>query len=166
MLVALTVLMVTTVLALLLKGCSKKARSIAVATSCVLLACGIGFLSNRWHIGFGPRYDRLFNVSLFSKVPQGNAIWKEERLCVLEMRVYPFFGSRRQTEVVRPRSLASPHALSEYVHKHKLRYIATHREERRDYYLYADSFSWLKNAPEKYTSLYERGSYSVFGVRQ
>lgn len=164
-LVAMNLLLVGTIFWFLLSSRSKGVRWSTFIVTCGLGAGAIALLSTRWHDGFGPHYDKMFRTSVFSQASTGDAIW-HDRIGVLEMRAYPFFGSRRQTEVFRPRVLESQDALAEYVQTHDLRYVATHTGQRREYYLYADTFNWLQNAPRQYTLIHNRGRHAIFMVRR
>ncbi len=163
-LLSLNLLTAGMVLQLLVKRFSMKARVGVAMTFCVLLVFGITLLSARWHDGFGPHYDKHFGVTVFSQASNEKAVWKD-RVGVLDLRVYPFFGSRRQTEVARARVVESSEDLTEYIQKHDLQFVATHAHEKRKYFLYSNNYNWLKSDPMRYSMVYARGAYAVFAVR-
>src|SRR5262249_55147126 len=59
-----------------------------------------GTLSQRWHAGFARFYDRMFERGVFTALATRDRA--PERICVLDFRPYPFFGSRRQHYVCQP----------------------------------------------------------------
>ncbi|MGH7171659.1 MAG: hypothetical protein ACRELG_15390 [Gemmataceae bacterium] len=64
------------------------------------IAVATATLSERWHAGFARYYDLMFEQGLFTSLAAvENA---PERICVLDFRPYPFFGSRRQHYVCQP----------------------------------------------------------------
>jgi hypothetical protein len=97
-----------------------------VATAGTLLvagAVGVHHLSERWHEGFAPFYDRAIADGLFTHIardlPPGQSI------CVLDHRPYPFFGSARQYRVCQPGSMRPRPWWERYLKDRNIRVIAT-----------------------------------------
>jgi hypothetical protein len=63
-------------------------------------ALAVGRLGEWWHGGFVARYDRLFRDDVVSSLAQLDPA--TTRLCILDNRPYPFFGSYRQFRVSQP----------------------------------------------------------------
>jgi hypothetical protein len=129
----------------------------------LLFAILIGAKSVAWHEGFGEFYNRFFRTTLFSPAGNLSALLKE-RVMVLEMRCYPFYGSQRQTLVYRPRSIESAAAIEAAMRTHDCAVVATHRELRRDYYLYTHTYAWLSEAGSVFQPLEVHGHFSLFSA--
>ncbi|VTR93096.1 Uncharacterized protein OS=Kutzneria albida DSM 43870 GN=KALB_6274 PE=4 SV=1 [Gemmata massiliana] len=75
-------------------------------------------LSERWHQGFAAHYDEMLANGLFMHLratqPCGS------RICVLDLRPYPFFGSARQFRVCQPPHIRSEQWFRTYLHSQKI----------------------------------------------
>lgn len=123
----------------------------------------IGYRSAQWHSGFGEHFDRLFRSDLFSPSDSSSPVWGD-RIMVLDMRSYPFYGSSRGVTVYRPRSIGSVDDIVEVMRDGNFRIIATHRERDRNYYLYTDTYNWLNEEKNRFTPIPTIGYYSLFSL--
>lgn len=80
------------------------------------------WLAQRWHLGFESHYDRMLAGGLFRhlKDTQPAGI----RICVLDLRPYPFFGSSRQFQVCQPYQVRSPQELTDYLRDREVILVA------------------------------------------
>jgi hypothetical protein len=80
-----------------------------------LASAGLGCdaLSRRWHAGFVAYYDALLADTALSELTQTGV--DPQRVCVLDHRCYPFFGSARQFWVCQPLYISSPCSLCRYL---------------------------------------------------
>jgi hypothetical protein len=132
-----------------------------IAASGLLLMVAIGYRSAQWHSGFGEHFDRLFRSDLFSPSDSSSPVWGD-RIMVLDMRSYPFYGSSRGVTVYRPRSIGSVDEIVDAMRAGNFRMIATHRERERNYYLYTDTYNWLNDDKNRFTAIPTVGYYSLF----
>ncbi len=94
-------------------------RRIAVGAAVGLLTLGAVAaeqLAQRWHAEFSRFYDRLFGVTVYSRLAARDPATTS--ICSLNYRYYPFFGSRRQFRVARPLWVPTYDALGDYLRAH------------------------------------------------
>ena len=127
----------------------------------LLISVLIGVRASDWHRGFGDHFNQHFQSDLFPNETGETAVWGD-RVMVLDMRSYPFFGSKRITRVYRPRSIGSLEQVIDTIDTNAIRYVATHKELNREYYLYTDTFRWLQAADESFCPVPTRGYFSLF----
>ena len=105
MLIGLNVVLVAWVLLLLVRYRAVHRLGVGgavgvVGVAVMLAAAGVEALSQRWHDQFAKVYDRRGGGGLFhyleSHTPRATPI------CVLDLSVYPYFGSARQFRVIQP----------------------------------------------------------------
>ena len=137
-------------------------RSMAIAVVILMSSSiGIGLLASRWHQQFGLHFDARFRTSMFSQAAEGSPIWGD-RIGVLEMRVYPFFGSRREVRVYRMRIVRSAPEIDHWLLENDLDVVATHSQIKKDYYLYPDTYRWLREDKTRYEKIEADGYYRLF----
>jgi hypothetical protein len=127
-------------------------------------AIAAGRLSERWHAGFAPFYDRMFERGLFTALAPSDRA--PERICVLDFRPYPFFGSRRQHRVCQPHRPSSAADFYDYILDHDVTLIAG----RFDFDLRSRGWEncplYLTDRPELFTSAKKAPwPYTVFRTR-
>jgi hypothetical protein len=127
-------------------------------------AAGISFVSQRWHTGFGKYYDTFFGTEIFQHAERSSRLWSDG-VCVLDLRVYPFFGSQRQTRVVRPRVVYSMAWLEDYLREHRVDVVVTQANARQQYFLYPNIFESLDN-DQRFQLISRRRHFAVFSLRQ
>lgn len=128
------------------------------------LAASVGLLSHRWHDGYGTYYDTRFETAIFRRTETSSPV-RTDRVCVLELQVYPFFGSRRQTRVLRPRVVSSSDSLAGYLLDHDVQVVVTKASNYPQEFLYANTLELLRNDAQRYSLITNQGHYSVFVVR-
>lgn len=123
-------------------------------------AVGIYLLSERWHAGYNAHFDRFFRTTMFEELPR--RFPEIDRICVLDLRPYPFFGSRRQMHVCRPRFVESFDAMIEYLIDHRISLVATHRRSGSTFDLYKDCPRWISSHPDLFTPVLHGGEHVVY----
>lgn len=97
---------------------------IAVAGVIAVMVAGafaIDRLSKTWDDQFHRSYDRLYGTRIFSTLrPYAES---EPRLCLLDYRCHPFFGSRRQFRVCQPLQVPSSDVLADYLRQHDVELV-------------------------------------------
>ncbi len=170
LLLAADVLMIVAILYLVWDGWPKWRRVVVragLATSLAGASIGTFHLVHWWHAGFGAHYDQLFSGSAFTRLaadfPAGM------RVCVLDHRPYPFFGSARQYRVCQPAVAVSYEKLLEYLDSHGVTVVATRELEEPDPATtgrFRWSYRWLIEHPDRF-DLVEQGSwFAVFRLLQ
>ncbi|MBX9659362.1 MAG: hypothetical protein K2X00_12405 [Nitrospiraceae bacterium] len=76
-------------------------------------AVGIERLAERWHKDHAAYYDHMLAPRVFSHLARNEE--DGTRVCVLDRRCYPFFGSRRQFRVCQPMRISSSDWLLSYL---------------------------------------------------
>ncbi len=138
-------------------------RRFAVVAVGLLIMVAISHRSAAWHQRFNSHYRYYFQSSLFSPSEQVVPPWGQ-RLLVLDMRCYPFLGSRRDTQVYRPRLIASVDQVEQMMREHDLTWVATHNRLQQDYYLYSDTHKWLSDHPDRFQEFPTQGYFSLFSL--
>lgn len=77
------------------------------------VAVSLDWFGRRWHAGFEAHYDRMLAGGLFRKLKTTQVVGG--RICVLDLRPYPFFGSSRQFRVCQPSRVRSRDELEDYL---------------------------------------------------
>jgi hypothetical protein len=139
----------------------------ALAAS-IAVAAGIGgaALSFTWHKGFEEHYTRMFEDGVFaflarSDLPDG------AKVCVLDERSYPFFGSRRQFRVSVPLLLADAAGLRRFLDDHGIEVVVVRAESNH----FPTSVNqnrlatqWIENTSLRLVPLRMGPNYWVFRV--
>jgi hypothetical protein len=151
----------------LLGGSSPRVRrAVTGALGAAVLAgsaWGAGWLAERWHSGFAPAYDRLLGTEACSSLAERVA--GATRLCVLDYRHYPFFGSDRRFRVCQPFRVPSYPWLVEYL---RARDVTTVVVLNRDFFTYGRFHGvrwWLEEHSDVFEPVEESEQVSVFRVR-
>jgi len=85
---------------------------------------------------------------------------------VMGYRSYPFFGSRRQFRVVRPRRVTSQDGLDGYLRQHQVGIIAAIGRYRPTFPKYTDVDKWLSENTETFDPMdVSGGRFFVYRVR-
>jgi hypothetical protein len=77
--------------------------------------------ANDWHENFPAFYDRKLSARIFSLLENESP---QSRICVMDHRGYPFFGSRRQFRVCQPVYVPSGEWLMNYLREQDVHFIA------------------------------------------
>lgn len=100
----------------------RKALALSLGLALVVaVSASAAALGERWHRGFAGHYDAQFGGPIFSQLGTAQ---DGERVCVLDYRPYPFFGSRRQYRVCQPHLLSSSEAMLDYLRSHEATVLA------------------------------------------
>lgn len=132
-----------------------------LAISC-LISAGVGAAAKRWHSEFANSYELRFRTPFFEDILHEES--SRIKILVLDQRIYPFFGSRRQFAVCRPRYLADGLALKSYCRAHQVTHLATRYGRNKDFDLYRNIPKWVNGDPDHWKPLYppEVSYYSIF----
>jgi hypothetical protein len=121
-------------------------------------------LQRHWHEGFARFYDRHFQETLLE---QRIATWEPplRRLCVLDYRYYPFFGSYRQFFAARPLWLPTYSSLLHYLADYQITVIVA-AVAPQGFDRYSRTIAWVLEHPGVFV-LDQKGYYwQVYWVHQ
>lgn len=128
-----------------------------------LVAVTVGRLTESWHGGFCRHYREALSLESFRAAggeQPGTECW-----CVLDYRIYPFFGSRRQSHVCQPVYTASFSALARYLGEHEVRRVIVVKRDPFLFGRYRDAYDRLMEQPGAVALVSDRGPVAVFEVR-
>ena len=117
-----------------------------------------GILSARWHATWGSHFDREFQTAIFSRLDSESV---SKKICVLGLRSYPFFGSRRQHDVLNPRYV--PPVLDRFTIQRDISLVATH-ESSRPIDRYRGATADLESHPGRFQPLITGGYWHIYTV--
>lgn len=138
-------------------------RTVMVLSAVLAFAIGVGRWSQCWHEEWGDHFDRRFAVRLFNDEPSFEGkTFEGATVCVLDLQIYPFFGSRRQHHVIRPRQTPTYTQLAKYLREQHANLIVTCRESSEMSLLYADVDQWLRDHRTEFTPIWDAGHFAVF----
>ena len=126
-------------------------------------AVTVGLLSDRWHSGYAPFYDKLFSTELFDRLAQSepNGI----TICVLDMRSYPFFGSARQFHVCQPYWVRSSNWWWQYLQDRGVRLIAILGGQSQDGRGWGAARGWCDNHRLIFEQVEQANTYWAYWVK-
>lgn len=133
-------------LALMLLGAAVVAGT---SVSIPRVACG-------WHREFASYYDALYQIGAFERLARLNP--GSTSLCVLEYRVYPFFGSSRRFRVYNPFSVDSYESLLADLRRRRITHVAARTDPGSPWERYHDADRWLSEHPAIFRAI-ERGAW-------
>ncbi len=128
----------------------RAAAVVAPITAVAGLAWGTEALSREWHADFARHYDSLLRTRIFTDVARCDP--STTRLCAMDYRYYPFFGSRRQYSLCRPRKAFSYPWLIAYLQEHKVNVVACMLSDWREITPYRNVSQWIRDHPEVFVS--------------
>jgi hypothetical protein len=139
-------------------------RICCVAGFAIALTIVTTFQSRRWHAGFDQHYQQLYGTSAFRILTVDFP--RATNVCVLDLRIYPFFGSARQRHIWRPRDVQSTSQLSEYCRQHQIELVVVHNPTRRAWDLF-DRLSEEMQSPQlEFVYIATTVNYQLFRVAQ
>lgn len=120
-------------------------------------------LAKRWHGGFTAYYEQKLGSEAFREAAGANP--NPGRICVLDYRAYPFFGSGRQHRVCQPMYVESPEWLLNYLKENEVRLVVGRRGRT---FPGSRNFLWfdqcLDRYPQRFRKVNETGGLVVFQV--
>jgi len=127
-------------------------------------SCLCGFLSERWHEGFTAYYQQLLGVPNLRD--KAIAEHLQGKICVLEYRAYPFFGSRRQHRLCQPLYVHSPEWLLRYLRENNVSLVVGIRNRPPG----PGCFPWFDECRARYPAAFAEikdvsGGFSVFAFK-
>lgn len=149
--------------ALLFKTFHRRRVFLAVLAGAAMFGVGSEVLARAWHYKFAATYDRMFRTNVFTKLASLNP--PQPTVAVLGYRYYPYFGSRREFRVIRPKSLDSAEALLRLLTKEEVGVISLIRTDPTAAARYRDGPEWVRQRPETFMPFGHRGGFDVFWVR-
>jgi hypothetical protein len=132
----------------------------------ILLVLTTERLSQTWHNNFATHYGALFEDSsldwLRLHVPVGS------KVCVMEARLYPFFGPSREFRICRPTTLRSEQELIAFMEEHMIALLVV-RSNTNPFPKTRPDFQIAKHSieifPKKWKLLHKGRSYSLYLAR-
>ncbi len=114
------------------------------------LAWGGDALAEKWHADFSRHYNNMFSTRIFTDLTQRDP--STTRLCAMDYRYYPFFGSRRQYRLCRPMKAYSYPWLADYLLDQQVNVIACVLHDPHIYGRYCDVSLWVRDHPAVFVS--------------
>jgi hypothetical protein len=115
------------------------------------VAVGTGWLAGRWHEGFAAHYDLMFGADAVSRLEELSG--DGSRVCVLDYRPYPFFGSRRRIAVCQPLGVPSRPWLLEYYRVQGVDFVVVVVRDPFSRGRYEGLHDWHRKHPEWFEPL-------------
>jgi len=125
-------------------------------------AWATGKLAATWHTDFTRNYDQILETTVVGDLARPPA---GKRLCVLDYRYYPFFGSYRQYRVCQPFSIASPAWLAAYLRSRGVTVVVVGNRDFFTYGRFPNVRAWLEDHPEDFELIRKDNWFSVFSVK-
>jgi hypothetical protein len=151
----------------LLGGLSPRIRRAVVATVGATMLAGAawaaGWLAARWHGGFAHAYDLLLTTKACSSLAVRQPV--DTRLCVLDYRHYPFFGSDRRFRVCQPFRVPSYRWLVEYLRARQVTIVVVLNRDTLTYGRFHNVSAWIDAHPDVFEPVQEGDRITVFRVR-
>jgi len=125
-------------------------------------ALGIEHLATNWHQGFPTFYDRILSPGTYSFLAKEPETC---RICVLDYRAYPFFGSRRQFQLCQPMFIPSPSWLMDYMQTQDVQFVAA-RPRRLDgnWHLFVHFEECLRDHPAVFHGPIRDNNLALFRI--
>lgn len=134
----------------------------------VVLAAGVGGVvavadvSERWHAGFVAFYDDMLGNGVFARldadVPPGT------RVCVLDLRPYPFFGPSRQYQVCQPFRARTYPVWSAYVRANGVGYLVGRFDDDGGWRSWQYAREWIDDRPAAFRRVPVDSVYAVYHI--
>ena len=107
----------------------------------------------------------MFEQGLFTMLADPSR--PPERICVLDLRPYPFFGSRRQHHVLQPHKPASAASFYDYLRTHDVTLIAARFDSDLPSHGWEFCESYIAQKPDLFASAKKTlWPYALYRVRQ
>jgi hypothetical protein len=125
-------------------------------------AWSVEAIADRWHRDFVDHFEAVFACDVFSSYSQLDL--QNERICVLDHRYYPFFGSNRQLHVCRPLWIPDyPHFLN-YLRCEQITLLVVRNKDPNVQRRYAEVKKWTTDRPELFQKTWEDVKYTLVRV--
>jgi hypothetical protein len=124
-----------------------------------------GRLSSNWHRQFSDHYDRFFGTRVFRWLAAIDS--SATRICALNHRCYPFYGSSRQYRVCQPMWVPSRAWLLGYLSDRGITVIASRSAEDTGPFgwpTYPRLNKWFAEHPEVFRPVYKCSEFHVYEV--
>ena len=105
----------------------------------------VQWVAHRWHREFTASYDALYHTEMFeqlTRLDQGTTY-----ICILEYRVYPFFGSSRRYRVYNPFYVDSYESLLTNLRRRRITHVVARTDPGSAWDRYHDADRWLSERP-------------------
>jgi hypothetical protein len=135
---------------------------IAIIASFGLAMAG-DYLSDHWHRGYVKHYDRMSTSGLISNLVR--FIPPATRICILDSRPYPFFGSKREYRISQPTRFSTYEQWERYLRERQVEWIVVRFDSSEDRIGWNRILGWLRDRPEVFTpydSEMDAWPYNVF----
>ncbi len=135
----------------------RAAAAVALIAAVAALAWGTEALSRKWHADFARHYNGWLSTRIFTDLARCDP--STTRLCAMDHRYYPFFGSRRQYSLCRPRKAFSYPWLVAYLQERQVNVVACMLSDWREITPYRDVSLWIRDHPEVFVSQQADGCF-------
>jgi hypothetical protein len=135
----------------------RAAAAVVPVAAAAGLAWGVEARARKWHDGFARHYDTLFSTRIFTELARRDP--PATRICVMEYRYYPFFGSRRQFSTCRPMKAFSYPWLLEFLQERQANAVACTLSDPFTLGRYRGVSVWLRDHPEIFVAARVDGQF-------
>lgn len=165
LLIGVNVLLVVGLLRLVMMA-YRRPKWVSLMLVCLMaigFSVGTGQLSERWHRGYAPFYDRMLGGGFFDHMARTESAGTA--VCVFDMRAYPFFGSARQFRVCQPGGMPSYEWWQLYLRERDVSLIAAHFDQGETYRGWWKAGIWMIERPRMFVGVNgQRWTYAVYRV--
>ena len=144
----------------------RRAVSVSAVVSAVAATpFALAWLDRDWHERYVRFYDTDCRTEAFHVLAGLDPA--PTRVCLLDYRCYPFFGSRRQFHVFQPMEVASYERLRSYLRDRKIEVVAAHSQEINDpaaWDLYHQIAPWLTEHTQDFRVIHADPTFTLYRV--
>jgi hypothetical protein len=148
--------------------CGLRGAKRLVVVGAICISLGIGWVADRWHRGFGPFYNKHFGTRIFSDLPS-IAGKSKHKICLLDYRPYPFFGSDRGVRILNPLQEPNRDQLVQYLIENGATYLILRpgaENESPAWHRFREATKEFSDShPERFEYLYQSSDFSVYYVK-
>ncbi len=129
----------------------------------VFIACfGAVTISNGWHGGFAYYYDNWYTYGMIDYI--NNNITKEDGICILDERVYPYFGSFRDRNIIQVAPSKSVSSWLMAVESYKIKYLLIRIGDEKHYNNWNHIYDYVKTDEKYRVKCSFRGELVLFEI--
>ena len=133
---------------------------LAGMTISALFTVSIVLLSEHWHSSFDDHFSKHLGSETLKVI--ANEFPDEKRICVLDLRIYPFFGSARQRIVYRPRQIRSLKWMKKYIDVNCISLLIAHYPSGISWDMYEVISEELMAPCDDFIRVKATGSHQMF----
>ncbi|VTR92479.1 Uncharacterized protein OS=Oscillatoria nigro-viridis PCC 7112 GN=Osc7112_2999 PE=4 SV=1 [Gemmata massiliana] len=165
LLIASNVVLVVGLLRLLTVASFRPRWAALLAISVLVLGCSatVEWLSERWHHEYARFYEPRLRIEVLQRwartEPPGTVV------CVLDLRVYPFFGSARQFRVCQTHGTPDDFRWRQYLRERNVRLVVISEERIQAGWGWKIARAWCDEHGDMFEPVWESVPYIVYRVK-